>query len=412
MQEKNLSVYIFSSLIIISLVGFCHTAIAATSGKTVITPPLEISGWIPYWREASGTAEALAHIASFTEISPFGFTVKQDGTLFDPMKINSDPWPALIATAKSHKVKIIPTITWSDDDTIDAILRNPKTRAAHVAAIVALVKSNNFDGIDIDYEGKKAETEKYFSLFLHDLWYAIGNKVVSCTIEARTPLDARFAVIPKDIQYANDYAAINKYCDQVRIMAYDQGTVDLKLNKAAQGPYVPVADPQWVEKVIRLAEQTIAKKKIVIGVATYGYVYNVQPLQGGGYQYDRISAFDQNYATDIASQFGITPQRNSAGELSFSYTPTSTPVVMPDPTVATTSTSLDTSTFMQTSVTNSIGSTTAPQIPITPPFRLLWWSDASAIKDKIALAKKLGVRGIVLFKLDGGADPAVWNVLK
>ncbi|MDB5224419.1 MAG: Copper amine oxidase domain protein, partial [Candidatus Adlerbacteria bacterium] len=34
-----------------------------------------------------------------------------------------------------------------------------------------------------------------------------------------------------------------------------------------------------------------------------------------------------------------------------------------------------------------------------------------AIKAKVDLAKKLGVRGVAIFKIDGGEDPAMWSVL-
>ena len=44
--------------------------------------------------------------------------------------------------------------------------------------------------------------------------------------------------------------------------------------------------------------------------------------------------------------------------------------------------------------------------------RIIWWSDAQAIKQKVNLARKLGVRGVAIFKLDGSADPQTWSVLK
>ena len=380
-------------------------AISRTKFKELMESiPLEISGWIPYWRAATGTQEALLHLNSFKEINPFGYTIKQDGTLFDAMKIDEEPWPSFISAARSKKVRVIPTIMWSNGPAIQKILSNVKTRIALEDAITGLVKEKDFDGIDIDFEGKFAETKNYFSTFLKGLYQRMGKKWVMCTIEARTPLDSRYDTIPKDIQYANDYAAINKYCDRVRIMTYDQGSIDLKLNEAAQGPYVPVADPKWVEKVISLAAKTISKKKIVIGVATYGYEYEAVPLSEDGYRYDLLWAFNPKYGLDLAGQLGIVPQRNLAGEMSFTYTPTTTTLSMATTDVGLSNNAdIATSTISQTAVQNSASST---------PFNILWWSDAKAIQDKITLAKKLGVRGIAIFKIDGGADPAMWEALK
>ena len=385
------------------LCGYARDAEAATVAQPKNTP-LEISGWIPYWRKATGTLEAMQHLDTFKEINLFGYTVKQDGTLFDAMKIDEEPWPTLLEAAYAKKVRIIPTVMWANGDAIHATLKSPAKRKAHIKAIVDMVKANDFDGVDIDYEGKKAETRPYFSLFLKELYAAMGKKWVMCTIEARTPLTSRFDTIPKDIEYANDFVAINRYCDRVRIMAYDQGSVDIRLN-AKGGPYVPVADIAWVEKVMNLAAQTISKKKLVVGVATYGYEYAVTPLSEYGYRYDLQWAFNPRYALELAAKLGITPERNRAGELSFSYTPSSTTT----PLVATATDSAASNNIAPASTSFSDGGIgqASPN-----PAHILWWSDAGAIAEKVKLAKKLGLRGVAIFKIDGGGDPALWDVLK
>lgn len=381
----------------------CAVLFPTITSALVKSSSFEVSGWIPYWRTATGTADALQHLDVFTEINPFVYTVKKDGTFKDNGNLSEEPWRSFIATAKAKKVRIIPTIMWSDGDTIHAILKNTKTRIAMEDRVAALVKENNFDGIDIDFEGKKAETKPYFSLFLKGLAQRLGSKKwLMCTIESRTPPNSRYDTIPKTLEYANDFVAINKYCDRVRIMAYDQQSIDIKLNRGEQAPYVPIADTRWVEKVIAYTAQTISKKKIVIGVPTYGYEYDVTQLTQG-YRYDLLWAFNPRYATDLAASLGIVPLRNSAGELSFTYNATTTPVITAPPP------SNGTSNNPSLSTTSTTGGTSATSTRVV--FRILWWSDARAIADKIALAKRLGVRGIAIFKIDGGQDPNLWSVL-
>lgn len=395
--------------ILVSSSFFGGVGVSSAEAAVVKKPSLEVSGWLPYWRKATSTADALAHLDAFTEINPFGYTVKQDGTLYDAMKIDEEPWKSLIAEARKKKIRVIPTIMWSNGDAIHAVLSNTKSRIALEDRIAALVKEKGFDGIDIDFEGKKAETKDYFSTFLKGLYQRMGNKWVMCDIEARTPISSRYgSTPPADAgMYANDYVAINKYCDRVRIMVYDQGAIDVKLNKAANGePYVPIADPKWVEKVITLTAQTISKKKLVIGVATYGYEYKVTPLSEYGYRYDLQWAFNQKYAFDIISQYQSNLKRNSAGELSFTYIPNVLPPSGSSP--ANTDPVLN---VVPVATTSYSDGSIAPAAGATS-FNILWWSDAKAIQDKITLAKKLGVRGIAIFKIDGGEDPTLWDVLK
>lgn len=243
---------------------------------------------------------------------------------------------------------------------------------------------------------------------MKSLYQKIGNKWVYCTVEARMPLEHRYLpgqTIPPDAtDYANDYKILNQYCDRVEIMAYDQGTIDQKLNAVRQVPYAPVADTEWVEALVRLASQTISRNKLIVGIPTYGYEYKVTPLPNGNYQYKVLWPFNYRYATDIAQKLNITPSRNSAGEIGFSYNPE---LLQASPSGNDT-TLLQQNEAPSTTIThNASGTATIPQ-----SFNYASWSDAQAIKAKIDLAKKLGVRGVAVFKFDGGEDQGMWEVLR
>jgi spore germination protein YaaH len=385
-------------LVVVTLFAFAPQAHAAS---------FEVSGWIPYWRSATGTADALQHLDAFTEINPFVYTIKKDGTLVDNGKLQEEPWASFIATAKAKKIRIIPTVMSSDKEFLSATLKNAKKRQALEDAIAAEVKAKGYDGIDIDFENKGASTRTYFALFLKGLYQRMGTKWVTCTIEARTPPADLYKTIPADLEYANDFAAINKYCDRVRFMTYDQRDAVYTLNEANKSVLnAPIADPKWVEKAIRLAMKQIKPSKIQIGIATYGYEYRVGGAVGD-YTYKILWSFNPRYASQIAQLYGMTPTRNSAGEMGLAYVPTSTQMLIGTDTFAADPVGEDTG----VSVPTGGIPTSADENTLQTAFRYLVWSDAQAIKDKVDLAKRLGIRGVAIFKIDGGEDLAMWPIL-
>lgn len=368
----------------------------------------EISGWIPYWRTATGTADVLPHLNTLTEVNPFVYTIKSDGTLLDNGKLDEEPWLGFIAAAKAQKVRIIPTIMTSNGDLLHTLLSSGVSRRAFEVAIAKLVKDNHYDGIDIDFEGKHAEDKDFFSTFLKGLYMRMGTKWVMCTIEARTPTDSRYygTDVPADATtYANDYKAINKYCDRVRIMAYDQQGVDLQQATVAASSselYAPLADPVWVQKVVELAAKDIKRSKIMIGIPTYGYEYDVTAYANSQYMYDILWTFNPGYATQIEQQYGVTPMRNPiSGEMMLTYKPTTAGT-------STAPVSMTPNSGLAAAAAASLYATTYNS---HLSFRMLDWVDAIAVSQKIALAKALGVRGVSIFKLDGGEDPGIWSVL-
>ena len=343
----------------------------------------EVSGWIPYWRSEEGVESALENLNAFTEVDPFVYTVKQDGNLYRASSLKDKEWVKLRKEAEANGVRFTPTVMWANADAMEEILSDETKRQNHIRSITSEVFNNRLDGIDIDYEAKYARTRPFFSLFLKELNEAIGyDKWIMCTIEARTPLDSRYSSpdkIPADIEYANDFKEINKYCDRVRIMAYDQGRIDLKLNKSNEHPYIPVADPAWVEKAVRLAMEDIDPQKILIGVPTYGYEYDM--FEKDGYtQYSRLWSFNPNYALDQADEINEDPERSENGELM---------LVFP-----------------------AKKSIDKEAIPLPDATRVMVWNDAESIRKKAELARELGVAGISIFKIDGGEDPKLADVLR
>lgn len=338
------------------------------------------AGWIPFWKEDSGAQEAMQHLSSLKEISPFSYELDPEIGVVDKMDVSKAPWPELFAAARANNVKIVPSIASMNGGIIHSMLKSPAKRSIHIEDIWGTILLNNYDGIDIDYEGKKAATKPYYSAFIKELSGVLHahKKILSCTVESRTPAASRFAVARPPIEYANDYAVLNKYCDEVRIMAYDQANIDLKLDKSkgAKRFYLPVADPDWVDKVIRETLKTISPKKVVLGIPTYGYEYELPA--GGGLPnfYDKTKSVTFSQAMTIASSTGSTPARNSAGELSFAY-------------------------FKQV---NQNGVTMAEP-------RVVWFTDAESIAQKLALVKKYKLKGAAFFKFDGEADQSFWNLL-
>lgn len=374
--------------ILLILLSFSANAFAATktaTTKKVAAPPLPkiknftVAAWVPYWRAASGTEIIKQNINKVDIISPFSFEMTETGTFKDPMKLDQEPYKSMIEVARKNKKLIVPSILWWAEgdmrDSMDFVLKDEDLRSAVRQDIQATVKKYNLDGIDIDFENKKAESKEAFSKFLTELskdMHGMG-KILVCTIEARTPIDSKYTKVTpevlKSIQYANDFKVIGKVCDQVRIMAYDQGNDDKQLSSARVDVYKPVADIDWVEKVLTLAMRDIEWKKIIVGVPTYGYKYEItRNLSGAIKSYSRIGSMNWYYADQLAKQLNIVPTRDKSGELYYTYKQNDKEF-------------------------------------------LVWYSDAEAIKQKINIAKLYKIGGIAIFKVDGNNDPSIWKNL-
>ena len=390
--------------LVVSAVPF-FSASAATAASTATTAsvktPFYYGAWVPYWTSTAGEQQIAVNLDSLNEVSPFSYEIVSGGAILDDLKIGSGVWNGWISAVKSANVKVIPTIAWFDSTGIYNLLSVSKTRQAEEDSIAALVKNNNFDGIDIDFEAMSPATRPYYSLFIEGLvqrLHPAGEKL-TCTVVPRDDPSSIYVVVPKTLNYAENYSVLNQYCDEVRLMAYDQGTTDLKLDATKGGNgtlYAPTADPDWVTKIVQYAIQYINPKKVMLGVPTYGYEYEVS-WSNNVTTYQEVRAWDYFGAMDRADSLGIAPVRDNAGELSFTFTSST---YIQEPQILTTYVSSTEPAVLLTTHDPNASTTFFVSFP-----------DAVSELQKVTVAKKYGLRGVMFFKADGDIDPSIWNSL-
>ena len=270
-----------------------------------------------------------------------------------------------------------------------------------------MIEEGDYDGVNIDYESKFSSTKDHFSAFLTELKKELGeDKILACTIEARTPPTSLYKEVPSTLLYANDFKVIGEVCDTVEIMAYDQQRADLKLNEAKSGaPYMPVADADWVEKVIKLALVDIPADKILLGVPSYGNHYEVTVGPNWFKDYRRIGALNMPDILDVAKEYKAKPSRNKAGEMSFSYIPKSSTFKFPSSISAPKGTASG-------ELVAAKALAYANKTGVEVKFNYASYSDVGAMTEKIKLAKEYDLRGVAFFKFDGEEDQKIWKVLR
>lgn len=398
MPNAKLANFILYTYVGLFLLGLAFLPAVAQASS------FQVGAWVPWWSEEVGTEDAIDNIDELDVIYPFVFEVNDDGSLRNRVNFRDDDWDDLLDEADDERVDVIPTIAWFDGPAIHYVLSNKKRREDHIDEIVKMVKKYRFDGVNIDYESKLATTIDYYSDFLGELEDELGRRDLTCTIEARTPPDSRWRDVPQNIQYANDYRAMNKYCDWVELMTYDQQRADIKLNDERRGvPYVPVADIDWVEKVVKLALEDIDEDKIMLGVATYGRAWDLTVSPNWYRDYTPVASLNHSRIMELTDKYDVKIGRTEGGEAVISYFPEDSVWKILDQLPAPAGTPRG-----YEAAAKALMVATYANVDV--PVRFVSWSDAQAIEDKVKLAKKYDLRGIAIFKVDGEEDEDIWDI--
>lgn len=366
----------------------------------------EVSGWVPWWTEDDGIKDVTDNLKHVDTIYPFIYEIEGGGDIKAKVDIDHGVWKGLLTEADDERVEVIPTIAWFNGEGIHAVLSDKKQRRELINDIDDLVDDNDFDGINIDFEEKWAETKDDYSLFLKELKKKLGRDTLTCTVEARMRPEHRWRPdqIPSKITYANDYKAMNKYCDWVEIMAYDQQRADLYFNDQRKGlPYNPVADIDWVEHVVDFALKDFDEDKVVLGIPTYGRAYDVTVAPEWYRDYTRVASVDHSRAMELSKIYNVPIGRTDGGEAIITYFPEDSiwKIFNALPTPEGTPKGYE-------AAAKALLVATLAKVEI--PVRMLTWGDAQAAEDKLDLADDLDLKGVVFFKFDGEEDKNIWDL--
>ena len=127
----------------------------AHAAATAATPPT--IRWGYYVTYAADSLVSLkANIDSLTHVSPYYYVLANDGTIDA-----REEEPETTAFMRSRGVRILPMIkNAATYDAFHALIDTPEKQDRIIAALVTLVVSKNYDGINIDWEGINPPTAR------------------------------------------------------------------------------------------------------------------------------------------------------------------------------------------------------------------------------------------------------------
>jgi hypothetical protein len=307
----------------------------APAPVVAVAPARFVTGWIPNW-STSVVTDGLRALDQpvVAEVSPFGFsatgatTIATSGTEANLQRS--------VQALRARGLPVIPSITDGTGRLVMRdILADPVTRTQHVQAIVGLVVSRGYDGIDLDYEGfaftdpssARPSIAAAWGAFVQELGPALEaqGKLLSVTVP---PIWTDNGGLRGYTWY--NWPAIIPHADRFRLMVYDWSV-------SQPGPIAPM---WWVDNVIAYVASVVPpseRSKVQIGVPAYGR--NWARVTAGrcpaGADLTTYSVQMEN-AASLAASRGASLQRDPAGsgELRFTYSQTLTgsatgPIVPP-----------------------------------------------------------------------------------
>ena len=362
----------YSVKTVLPLVRKLPTAQPTVAGQPAVC---DASQYGPAENQAIESSYLFTNKDLMKEVMPFWYSLKSPTVIRDDYATGNPSWPIAdtVCLMRRAGLQVIPTMT---DGTgkleLSGYLANATTRTTLVKTITDLVMKNNFDGIDLDYEG-------FAFVDGNDTWSKTAPRWVAFIKELSVALHANKKLLSVSTPYLYDpkekqkgyfvyaWADIASSIDRLRIMTYDYSV-------AKPGPMGPLS---WTEKTILYALSVMSASKIYVGLPGYGrdWITSVNGkcptsappgLIGGA----KASTFKMNYAAAKAEIDKAVPTFDEKfSEVTYNYTQSYNGL-------------------------STTGASTACTVN-----RTVWYQNARSYADRMALVAKYRLGGAAIWTL-------------
>lgn len=175
------------------------------------------------------------------------------------------------------------------------LLLDPKLPLRNKIIKQLIKQSEEYDGLQIDWEFISKEDREHFWEFLKILKKKLKGKPLSVAVHARVK------TLERD---AYDYAELSKIVDKIIVMAYDE-----HWSTSAPGPIASIA---WCKKIADYSKTVIPKDKLVMGCHFYARAWNNENVGRKAYRMFKVDGIIKD---NKVSNF----KKSSDGDLSFTF---------------------------------------------------------------------------------------------
>ncbi|VWB11306.1 Putative sporulation-specific glycosylase YdhD [Burkholderia lata] len=320
-------------------------ASAPAASTPVAAQARQVLGYFTGTSDSMNSATAAA--TPITAVSLDVILVAADGTLSGTLPANLIASDAAAGRASYASLSNFGATDFDPAIAHGALVTN---RAAALQNIVALARTANLTGINLDFEGIDPADRDAYTRFVTDLaaqLHAIHSTLV-LSVPAKTSDDST-----NTWTWPYDYAALGRSADLIQVMTYDE-TVPGR----APGP---VAGSDWMLASLQYASGQIPANKILLGLPAYGYDWNLTAGTGTSVAYKDTPA--------LLASAGATPQWDAATQAA------------------------------HVRYTAADGSA-----------HEFWYETAQGIQAKAQFAKTLDLAGVSMWAL-GDEDPTFWSAV-